>query len=76
MNLAVGEVLLQQFHHVPPVNESLQFGGRAQVFEEIAALIDRFERYDGREQGVLGRVLLAFGFVSIGLNGSTNVLMR
>ena len=36
---AIGQVLLQQFHDLPAINERLQFRRCAQVFQEISTLV-------------------------------------
>ena len=67
VDLAIGQVALQQPDHGPAVGQGLQLGGRAQVAEEVAALLDGAQREDGLEQGALGGGFLARGDASVAL---------
>ena len=76
VDLSVGEILLQVFHHLPAIDERLKFGRRAQILEEITAFLKALEAVDGFEQGALGIGLLTAAIVTIGLHECTSVLMR
>jgi len=71
VNLAIGQVLLEIFDHLPTIYECLEFCGGAQILEEIAALVPRLEADDGLKQGVFGALLLAFGIVSVGFHSES-----
>ena len=58
--------MLQVLDDLPAIDERLKFRRRAQVLEEIAALLGALEADESLEQARLRRVLLALGFVSIG----------
>jgi len=49
VDLSVGKVLLEIFHDLPSVDESLKFRRRAQILKEIAALLKALEAVDGLE---------------------------
>lgn len=66
MDFAIRQSPLQQFHHRPPIGHRLQFGGRAQITEETAALIDRAQRQDGGAQRTLVLLLLPQGYQPVG----------
>ena len=68
VNLAVGQVLLQQLDHLPAILERLQLRRGAEVLEEIAALVDRSQADDGFEKRVLGRFLAALTVVTVRLH--------
>jgi hypothetical protein len=59
VNLPIGQILLQVFHNLPAIDQCLEFGGSAEVLEEIAALSGRPEADYGLEKGILGTLLLS-----------------
>jgi len=59
VDLSIGQVLLQVFHNLPAIDQCLEFGGSAEVLEEIAALSGRPEADYGLEKGILGTLLLS-----------------
>jgi hypothetical protein len=69
MDLSVGKFLLQVLHNLP-------FGGGAEIFEKIAALLDRFETVYCGEKCRFGDGLLTPRFISVGFHIRTNVLMH
>ena len=68
VNLAVGQALLQVFDDLPAVYERLEFRGRAQILEEIAALVARLQADDGLEKGILGTHSAPVAVVSVRLH--------
>ena len=61
VDLAVGHALLQQPDDRPAVGEGLQFRRRAEVAEEVTALVDAPEREHGLEQRAFRGGFLAGG---------------
>ena len=49
VNLAIRDALLQEGNDSPAIRQRLQLGGRAQVAEERAALVDAAQSEDGAE---------------------------
>jgi hypothetical protein len=74
VDLSVGEILLQIFHNLPPVNEGLKFCGGTQVLKEIAAFFTALEAIDCLEEGAFGVCLLAPCFIAVRFHGCISVL--
>ena len=68
VDLPVGELLLQVFNDLPAIDQSLKFGRRAQILEEIAAFLKALEAVDGLEKSAFGVGLLTSGFITVGLH--------
>lgn len=64
----VREVLLQESHDLPPVNQCLELGRCAQVLEKIATVRRCLQTHHGIEQRVLIALALAVSFVAIGFH--------
>jgi len=76
VNPAIGQALFKVFHNLPAIHERLEFGGRAQIPEEIATFIHASEADNGLEERVFGARLLSLAVVSVGLHSCINVLTR
>ena len=74
VNFSIGQTLLKVFDDLPSVDESLEFCGRAQILEEISALLDRLEAHQGLEERVLRSGLLALGLVTVRFHECNSVL--
>jgi hypothetical protein len=69
VNTAIREILLQQTNDLPAIDQCLQLGWRAQVFEKIATFSCALQADHRFEKGIFVAFALSGCVVSIGFHG-------
>jgi hypothetical protein len=76
MNAPIGDILLKQANNLPAIDQRLQFGRRAQVFEKVSAFGGILQADHRIEEGVFVAFSLACGVVSIGFHSFGKLIVR
>ena len=73
-NTAIGEILLEQTNDLPAIDQCLQLGRRAKVFEKIATFSCALQADHRFEKGILVAFALAGCVVPIGFHDFESVI--
>jgi hypothetical protein len=65
MDATIGKILLEQADDLPAIDQRLEFGGRAQVFKEISALVHVSQGIHSPEKIILAALPLRSGVIPV-----------